>query len=172
MQNKKKNILFAVKQHKNVSTKNVTQNYCLLQTLVLNCFKTRKYNFYSEDSAWWIQSVISVCLAVSYKNCGLQKEKCREFREYSIEFHEISYNIPMNVIILTFQAMFTKITGNVPRDSMGSLKRFWGMLLKTPGNVQKGYVEFLKRFQRMLQKILGMFEQIPGTDNNDSRECC
>ena len=68
--------------------------------------------------------------------------------------------------------MFTKITGNVPRDSMGSLKRFWGMLLKTPGNVQKGYVEFLKRFQRMLQKILGMFEQIPGTDNNDSRECC
>ena len=102
----------------------------------------------------------------------VESQWCREFREYSLEFHEISCNIPVNVIILTFQAMLKKIMGNVPRDSIGSLKRFWGMFKKIPRDVQNGYVEFLKRFQRMLLKISGMFdENIQGRDNKDSSEC-
>ena len=68
---------------------------------------------------------------------GTECGECRERGECLLGFREISRRIPGNVLILEFQEMFKKISGNFPEYSGEYYSRFRGALSKIPRNVLK-----------------------------------
>ena len=55
----------------------------------------------------------------------------------------------MNVIILTFQGMFKKISENVEEDSGECSRGFRGMLKNIPWNVDKDSREYSRRLNAL-----------------------
>ena len=101
------------------------------------------------DIAWCDKDGLSVLSLLEFVNIivsgvlfikpGIQ-DRGTEYGEgggCSLGFRRISWRIPGNVIILTFQGMFKNIPGNVSKNSGECSRRFRGIFNKIPGNVSK-----------------------------------